>query len=43
MDKHGVTYEPLTLNILDKSEKERDTILNTYNVKHDDIYKTLAA
>lgn len=43
MDKHGVTYEPVTLNILDKSEKERDVILNTYNVKHDDIYKTLAA
>ncbi|WP_220740749.1 aminoacyl-tRNA deacylase [Leuconostoc miyukkimchii] len=43
MDKHGVTYEPLELNILDKSEAERDAILASFNIKHDDIYKTLAA
>ncbi|WP_041762838.1 MULTISPECIES: aminoacyl-tRNA deacylase [Leuconostoc] len=43
MDKHDVTYESLTLNILDKTESERDTILHTFNIKHDDIYKTLAA
>ncbi|WP_294974264.1 aminoacyl-tRNA deacylase [uncultured Leuconostoc sp.] len=43
MDKHGLTYEPLVLNILDKSEQERDKILSTYHVVHNDIYKTLAA
>lgn len=43
MDKHGVKYEPLVLNILDKSETERDLILDTFHIKHDDIYKTLAA
>jgi len=40
MDKHGLTYEPLVLNILDKSEQERDKILSTYHVAHNDIYKT---
>ncbi|MCT4376209.1 aminoacyl-tRNA deacylase [Leuconostoc suionicum] len=43
MDKHNVNYEPLNLNILDKTPDERDAILETFHVKHDDIYKTLAA
>ncbi|MGQ4572825.1 aminoacyl-tRNA deacylase [Leuconostoc pseudomesenteroides] len=43
MDKHNIPYEALSLNILDKSEAERDAILETFHVKHDDIYKTLAA
>ena len=40
MDKHNIPYEALSLNILDKSEAERDAILETFHVKHDDIYKT---
>ncbi|GMA70014.1 Cys-tRNA(Pro)/Cys-tRNA(Cys) deacylase [Leuconostoc litchii] len=43
MDKHNINYEPLELNILDKTPAERDVILETFHVKHDDIYKTLAA
>lgn len=43
MDKHNVNYEPLNLNVLDKTPDERDAILETFHVKHDDIYKTLAA
>ena len=43
MDKHGVAYKSLTLDILDKTAAERDAILATFGVAHDDIYKTLAA
>ena len=43
MDKHNLAYTPLTLNILDKTAAERDQILAEFSVKHDDIYKTLAA
>lgn len=43
MDKHHINYESFELNILDKSEAERDIILNKYRVQHEDIYKTLAA
>lgn len=43
MDKHDITYESLTLDILDKTESERQSILHEYHIKHDDIYKTLAA
>ncbi|MGR8824859.1 aminoacyl-tRNA deacylase [Leuconostoc mesenteroides] len=43
MDKHKVKYEPFELNILDKTPVQRDAILETFHVKHDDIYKTLAA
>ncbi|MGX7052208.1 aminoacyl-tRNA deacylase [Leuconostoc palmae] len=42
MEKHQIDYEPLELNILDKSESERDVILNKFNIHHQDIYKTLA-
>lgn len=43
MDKHGVPYTPLTLNVLDKTAAQRDAILAEFGVAHEDIYKTLAA
>ncbi|MGR8830827.1 aminoacyl-tRNA deacylase [Leuconostoc citreum] len=43
MDKHDVAYEGFEFNILDKTEAQRDALLEKFNVKHADIYKTLAA
>lgn len=43
LEKHGIDYKPLDLNILDKTDEERDALLAKFNVKYEDVYKTLAA
>ncbi|MBU7456147.1 aminoacyl-tRNA deacylase [Leuconostoc fallax] len=43
MDAHQVNYEHLELNILDKTDEEITQLLDHFQVKKSDIYKTLAA